>query len=54
MALGHNESLDHWQPMAARYLWLALWASQIFIAGPQGQQNIKNPSCKPLLKGYYR
>ena len=36
----YTEIANHGRPPDAQDLWLALWASQILIAGPEGQQSI--------------
>ena len=47
MDIGHNESLDHWQPTAATYL----WPSQISIAGPEVQQKYEDSKNNEQLAG---
>ena len=42
----------HKQPPSAKYLKVRQRASQIFIAGPEGQQNIEESNWTHHLKGY--
>ena len=40
------------RPLAAQDLWLAQMASQILIAGPEGQQKFADIEMQPQLSGY--